>query len=130
MLHFFLTLYELNNKLGNCKLIQEGSDFYIIGADSVRKKLGSSERTQIFSGNSKTAHTVNVTKYDGYRDFTLANFCINNATIEFEYGPTPDNTGNVLGSYNKSTGVLTLNECTESFPGGTMYIQYTVDLIH
>lgn len=32
---------ELSNKLGNCSLIQEGNDFYIVGADAVRKKLGS-----------------------------------------------------------------------------------------
>jgi hypothetical protein len=32
---------ELSNKLGNCSLIQEGNNFYIVGADAVRKKLGS-----------------------------------------------------------------------------------------
>ncbi len=31
----------LNNNLGGCQLTQEGEDFYIVGADSVRKKLGS-----------------------------------------------------------------------------------------
>ena len=31
----------LNNKLGNCSLEQEGNDFFIVGADAVRKKLGS-----------------------------------------------------------------------------------------
>lgn len=31
----------LNNNLGGCQLSQEGNDFYIVGADSVRKKLGS-----------------------------------------------------------------------------------------
>lgn len=36
-----LVVKELNNKLGNCSLIQEGNDFYIVGADAVRKKLGS-----------------------------------------------------------------------------------------
>ena len=33
----------LNNKLNGCSLEQEGNDFYIIGADSVRKKLGSAK---------------------------------------------------------------------------------------
>lgn len=32
---------ELNNNLGNCRFEQEGEDFFIVGADSVRKKLGS-----------------------------------------------------------------------------------------
>lgn len=36
-----LVVKELNNKLGNCSLIQEGNNFYIVGADAVRKKLGS-----------------------------------------------------------------------------------------
>lgn len=29
-----------NQNLGGCALSQEGSDFYIVGADAVRKKLG------------------------------------------------------------------------------------------
>lgn len=32
---------EVINNLGGCQLTQEGEDFYIVGADSVRKKLGS-----------------------------------------------------------------------------------------
>lgn len=31
---------EINNKLNGCSLEQVGEDFYIVGADSVRKKLG------------------------------------------------------------------------------------------
>lgn len=31
----------LNNNLGGCSLERKGNDFYIVGADSVRKKLGS-----------------------------------------------------------------------------------------
>ena len=32
---------ELNGNLGGCSFLQEGNDFYIVGADSVQKKLGS-----------------------------------------------------------------------------------------
>ena len=35
----------LNNKLNGCSLEQVGEDFYIVGADSVRKKLGSGKVT-------------------------------------------------------------------------------------
>lgn len=35
-----LLLGEINNKLNGCSFEQEGNDFYIIGADAVRKKLG------------------------------------------------------------------------------------------
>lgn len=31
---------EINSNLGGCSLEQEGNDFYITGADAVRKKLG------------------------------------------------------------------------------------------
>lgn len=38
-----LLLSALNNKLGNCSLEQSGNDFFIVGADAVRKKLGSGD---------------------------------------------------------------------------------------
>ena len=41
MLNFPATAAALNNNLNGCSLEQEGNDFYIVGADSVRKKLGS-----------------------------------------------------------------------------------------
>ena len=34
---------ELNSDLGGCSLEQENGNFYIVGADSVRKKLGNQE---------------------------------------------------------------------------------------
>lgn len=45
---------KLNNKLNGCSLEQDGEDFYIVGADSVRKKLGSGDFTITFtvSGSS------------------------------------------------------------------------------
>ncbi len=52
----------LNNNLGGCQLTQEGEDFYIVGADSVRKKLGSTTiKSQTLSsgrlGTSGYTHT-------------------------------------------------------------------------
>lgn len=35
----------LNDKFGGCSFEQDGEDFYIVGADSVRKKLGSASGT-------------------------------------------------------------------------------------
>lgn len=32
---------ELNSDLGGCSLEQDGENFYVVGADAVRKKLGS-----------------------------------------------------------------------------------------
>lgn len=36
---------ELTNKLNGCSLEQDGNNFYIVGADAVRKKLGSGDFT-------------------------------------------------------------------------------------
>lgn len=36
---------ELINKLNGCSLEQDGNNFYIVGADAVRKKLGSGDFT-------------------------------------------------------------------------------------
>ena len=35
-----LSISALNNNLGGCSIEQEGEDFFIVGADAVRKKLG------------------------------------------------------------------------------------------
>ena len=53
---------SINNNLGGCQLTQEGEDFYIVGADSVRKKLGSATiKSQTLSsgrlGTSGYTHT-------------------------------------------------------------------------
>ena len=37
-----LALKEANSNLGGCSFEQEGDNFYVVGADAVRKKLGSS----------------------------------------------------------------------------------------
>lgn len=36
------TVTELSRDLGGCSFEQEGDNFYVVGADAVRKKLGSS----------------------------------------------------------------------------------------
>ena len=82
----------LNNNLGGCQLTQEGEDFYIVGADSVRKKLGSGK--VVLLGTVTTAKTFNLSTYDGYEKFEL------NKNI----------LGHVSGSYNQSTGILTVNQ--------------------
>ena len=38
---------QLNNKLNGCSLEQDGEDFYIVGADAVRKKLGSGLKLKV-----------------------------------------------------------------------------------
>lgn len=43
----------LNDKFGGCTFEQEGNDFYIIGADAVRKKLGDSLDIKFFETSAK-----------------------------------------------------------------------------
>lgn len=82
----------LNNNLGGCQLTQEGNDFYIVGADSVRKKLGSGK--VVLLGTVTSTKTFDLSTYDGYEKFEL------NKNI----------LGYVSGSYNQSTGILTVNQ--------------------
>lgn len=56
---------ELNNKLGNCSLEQEGNDFYITGADAVRKKLGDS--IKFYETNIKLSQSNFVSIECGFR---------------------------------------------------------------
>lgn len=53
---YFLLIFLiwLNNNLGGCSLSQEGNDFYITGADSVRKKLGSGKINFLYYHTAKT----------------------------------------------------------------------------
>lgn len=57
---------ELNNKLGNCSLEQEGEDFYITGADAVRKKLGDSS-IKFYETNVKMSQSSFVNIECGFR---------------------------------------------------------------
>lgn len=76
----------INNKFGGCTLEQEGNDFYITGADSVRKKLGSNGIAYLGE--------MPYTCVKDYGECTLLTFChqksaTQNVTIK-----------NLKGSYN------------------------------
>ena len=75
--------------------MQEGEDFYIVGADSVRKKLGSQV---VLLGTVTSATTFDLSTYAGYEKFELDKNIL----------------GYVSGSYNKSTGILTVNQTNVS----------------
>lgn len=91
-----LAVKELNNNLGGCQLTQEGNDFFIIGADSVRKKLDSHEIVLLGTVTSTT--TFDLSDYTGYETFELDKNIL----------------GYVSGSYDQSTGILTVNQNTVS----------------
>lgn len=51
----------LNNKLNGCSLEQVGEDFYIVGADAVRKKLGSGNFTATLTLTYSVRYNINAT---------------------------------------------------------------------
>lgn len=59
---------ELNNKLSGCSFEQEGTDFYITGADAVRKKLGSGMDADYLSSLKWSLATSSL---GGYADLSV-----------------------------------------------------------
>lgn len=121
----------LNNNLGGCQFTQEGNDFYIVGADSVRKKLGSAlyylgKTKSNMQGTkpSATSTSFNVSAINGYQSFTVDNF-IASAN---GYGLVVGGAGyyaSVTKTYNPSTGILTVNTPATYFAqiNGYTYLQ-------
>ena len=110
--------------------MQEGENFYIVGADSVRKKLGSTlyylgKTRQNASGGkpSSTSTTFDVSSINGYQNFTVDNFI---ASANGYGVMSTDNTGyyaSVSKSYNANTGILTVNTPATYFAWIDAYTQ-------
>lgn len=99
---------ELINKLSGCSLEQEGNDFYITGADSVRKKLGNMElvytyttTSPVISGTNKISINRNVS-LNANAEYIL--FCVLVAA------GTAGSRGNLL--YNKTAVNVTSGTAT------------------
>lgn len=101
-------LAQTSAKLGGCTLQQSGSDFYIVGADSVRKKLGDPDiqgsiitRSVNMTGGWNNC-TGTLPKIAGYKLLYGFVQCYNIYTDH--YGA---NLISIGGSVNLSTGVAT-----------------------
>lgn len=70
-----LVVKEINNNLGGCRLTKEGNDFYIIGADSVRKKLGSSDISLMHSALGENSGGTATTQCTAPRDGQMIAVC-------------------------------------------------------
>ena len=76
----------LNNKLNGCSLEQVGEDFYIVGADSVRKKLGklnfvlSTSVTIYYQDLNNVRTQVNAKITYTYKDGVLSHSVTNTST--------------------------------------------------
>lgn len=127
----------LNNKLGNCSLERSGNDFYIVGADAVRKKLGEYKKITVFNGYSYAAQSINIAQYTAnYKKLTINDFVITKSKLCLVANGTalPDVLQNILGTYNASTGILYLNQtCAYAGPANgtkySIYIEYSVALL-
>lgn len=80
---FFIPPPALNDNLNGCSFEQSGEDFYIVGADSVRKKLGSNELTLYgtYSGNQTITLSDNLVD----RHFILSPKTISGSVSSGEY---------------------------------------------
>lgn len=110
----------LNDNLGGCSLEQEGNDFYIIGADSVRKKLQGNNPIII---SQKNIYVISNTPYVG------ACFVSGYNSLEFNYiSATGSEDVSILKIYGQNSdpfesqkGVL-LKTITK---GNTVYLDIT-----
>ena len=55
---------NIEDKLGGCSIEQDGSDFYIVGADSVRKKLGEPIFKKVSNVNPSSTSIPGYCKFD------------------------------------------------------------------
>lgn len=108
----------LADKFGGCSLEQDGDDFYIVGADAVRKKLGSGKGSiQTFVANNingpgTISFTYNLSKnYPNYKSVTKDD--IVGGLYTTTGGSTSNNIrsgtckfGNIT-NYNPETGIIT-----------------------
>ena len=103
----------INNDLGGCSFEQEGEDFYIVGADAVRKKLGNNTLIGRISKNSSNSITFNCTSIPNYSKLKSEDFYITNITVLMHIYGGSSGAGNYTitptVSYNQATGVLTVN---------------------
>lgn len=116
---------------------EEGNYGYIKeGADTVTP-FKSNKRIEIFSGDSRSNHSVDLTSYSGYENFTLDNFCIGECALKYNTSNLGDHYGiDILNEYDKETGILTLNRsCSYAYAPKSptdyysFYVEYKVYLL-
>lgn len=104
---------EVYSSLGGLNFYEdESGNKYVVGADSVPKKLGSLSNKKVIGGsnpgNSYTC-TFNLSSIDGYQNFVLwDNLFVVPGKVQFY---NPDWVGDIQQtySYNSNTGILTIN---------------------
>lgn len=108
---------DINSNFGGCSFEQEGNDFYVVGADAVRKKLGSFDigsisvrsksETLIFNSTSGTVEkTISVAPFlTLYKNLFPV---ITSVEIPFNLTSYFNMKHTFSFLYNSNTGVLTV----------------------
>ena len=110
---------------------QDGEDFYIVGADSVRKKLGNGS-DDVFIGaiskNTENSVTFNCTAIPNYSTLKSEDFYMTDIEVLIHlYGGSGSATNVTLKpvfSYKNTTGILTVNDL---FAGNKSYNYYAIN---
>ena len=119
-----LDLFKLSNDLGGCSLEQEGEDFYIVGADAVRKKLGSGTIKKIVA--SQLEYTFRGTYSFSY-DFSEAYVNYDKITVSDIFGGIHSVSAGSISANVERVGSASFGEITGYNPE-TGIINATVNI--
>ena len=114
---------ELNRDLGGCSFEQEGDNFYVVGADAVRKKLGESIFEKIGGMNPSSSSIPGYCKFDtGITGKVLWQSIFIVPMIIPASGSANNNLYNGGGiTYDAKTGVITVN---------ALYVKIVADIYY
>lgn len=103
---------SINDRLGGMRFYEDSTGKYVIGADSVPKKLGSAELDIITVGNTNTSNRVSFdikALYSGYDNITTANFAFAScdSTKNGSQGQNDHTRHWYSLGYDSATGILT-----------------------
>lgn len=90
---------------------------------------GKIKRTRIYDGNSLGSAEVRLDSYNGWKNFTMDNFVIAGAKIEWKQAASADLVEEILKSYNPDTGVLTTGTSRAYDGTWVTYVRYSIDLV-
>lgn len=113
----------LNRDLGGCSFEQEGDNFYVVGADAVRKKLGESIFEKIGGMNPSSSSIPGYCKFDtGITGKVLWQSIFIVPMIIPASGSANNNLYNGGGiTYDAKTGVITVN---------ALYVKIVADIYY
>lgn len=108
---------SINDRLGGMRFYEDSTGKYVVGADSVPKKLGSAELDIITVGSASSSTSFDIkTLYADYSNLTSSNFAFVSVSASKSGGQGQNDTISAqLGlSYNPSNGILTVTRSEQN----------------